>query len=317
MEHFVINPTPICKLNYFSNKFGVNLLCKRDDLFDKAGGGSKARMLQYILASVTPSNCDVIVTAGGPCSNFNRACALMCANLGITMHLIEYTDEPKEWNSLNHYLCDLIGIRRTICPKSEVPETINCIIKKYKDKGVKCKYIYGGGKSLEGFYAYYDAINELNKQVKDIDALFVACGTGTTLTGICAGMQKFYPNSKVYAISTARTKEAEYPVLLNNMSELNMYLASDFNFDNLEFNDTYLCGGYAKYNKNIANVIKESLSKEGLIIDPTYSGKAFYGMTDIIKKKHKEFANKTILFWNTGGLFNLLSTKYDKEISCI
>lgn len=89
MKHLAFNSTKITELAYYSNKYRTHLFAKRDDLFDEAGGGNKARMLQYILSEVSPENCDVIVTAGGPNSNFNRACALMCARLGILMHLVE------------------------------------------------------------------------------------------------------------------------------------------------------------------------------------------------------------------------------------
>ena len=88
MEHLPFCPTPLVNLPYYSKKWGLEMFCKRDDLFLYAGGGNKARMLQYILANIDSSNTDVLVTAGGPCSNFNRACALMCAEIGIKMHLI-------------------------------------------------------------------------------------------------------------------------------------------------------------------------------------------------------------------------------------
>ena len=47
MEHFSFSPTPITSLPYFSEKYNVEILVKRDDLFPSALGGSKARMLQY------------------------------------------------------------------------------------------------------------------------------------------------------------------------------------------------------------------------------------------------------------------------------
>ena len=49
MEHFSFNATPITSLPYFSEKYNVEILVKRDDLFPSVLGGSKARMLQYIL----------------------------------------------------------------------------------------------------------------------------------------------------------------------------------------------------------------------------------------------------------------------------
>ena len=54
------------------------------------------------------------------------------------------------------------------------------------------------------------------------------------------------------------------------------------------------------------NIIKECISNEGMIIDPTYSGKAFWGMNNIIESS-ETFKDKNILFWNTGGIMNLLS----------
>lgn len=309
MNHLDFSSTPITVLPYYSKLLGVNLLCKRDDLFTEAGGGSKARMLQYILADVSSAQYDVVLTAGGPCSNFNRACALMCAKIGIPMHLVEYTDEPIEFEtSLNYYLCKLANIRTTRCEKSNVPETISSVLQQYSEEGKKVKLIYGGGKSLEGIYAYYDAISEIYKQQINVDYLFVACGTGTTLTGICAGMQKYYPNAKVYAISTARTYETESFVLEDDMKILNDYLGTKYSFDNLIFSEDFLCGGYAKYTNELMDTIKQCISKEAMIIDPTYSGKAFWGMINIIRQS-QIYRGKNILYWNTGGIFNLLSTK--------
>lgn len=308
MNHLYFETTPISKLNYYSNKWKINLFCKRDDLFAKAGGGSKARMLQYILNDINKFNCDVLVTAGGPNSNFNRACALMCAHLGIKMHLIEYTDEPEQFNtSLNYYICQLAGISTTRCEKKNVPETIETVLREYRKNNIRTKFIYGGGKSLQGFMAYYEAVEELYQQgIRSIDHVFLACGTGTTLTGICAGFQDYFPKTKIHAISVARKYEDQYPVLLDNINTLNDYLNKRYTFDNLTFYETYLCGGYSHSCPQLLETIKECISCEGLIIDPVYTGKAFYGMSSIIEKSEIH-NNQDVLFWNTGGLFNLLS----------
>lgn len=313
MKHLDFTPTPVTSLPYYSEKFGCQLLCKRDDLFAEAGGGSKARMLQYILADVNRQNCDVLVTAGGPCSNFNRACALMCAKIGVSMHLVEYTDNPDEFeSSLNYFLCKLAGITRTRCKKDNVPDTIKRVLDSYFGK--KVKFVYGGGKSIEGIFAYFDAIAELKKQVEVVDHLFVSCGTGTTLTGICAGMQKFFPNAHVHAISVSRSFQVEKQTLDEDMVMLNNYLGSDYGFDNMTFYEDYLCGGYDCTTPELLNQIQECISKEGMIIDPCYSGKSFFGMIDILKKCCDMVRGKTIVYWNTGGLMNLLSMKSSYEI---
>lgn len=306
MEHLSFQATPVTPLHYFSEKYNVEMLAKRDDLFTSALGGSKARMLQYILYPIVNGGAKTIVTAGGPCSNFNRALALLCANYGLKMILVSYTDEPSEYDiSLNNFIVSQTNCEYVYCKKTEVPKTIEEVLNRC-DKATT-RFIYGGGKSLQGIFAYYDAVRELSYQVSDIDELFVACGTGTTLTGICAGMQKYYPKSKVHGISVARTYEAELPVLKSDMAILNQYLNEEYDFSNLVFHEDYLNGGYSKTSPEELKTIQECISHEGLIIDPTYAGKAFWGMTSILEKSNHK--NKKILFWNTGGLMNLLSQK--------
>ena len=65
--------------------------------------------------------------------------------------------------------------------------------------------------------------------------------------------------------------------------------------------------GFSKTSPEELRTIQECISHEGLIIDPTYAGKAFWGMTSILEER--DYKNKKILFWNTGGLMNLLSQK--------
>ena len=282
MEHFSFSPTPITSLPYFSEKYNVEILVKRDDLFPSALGGSKARMLQYILYPLLSGGAKTIVTAGGPCSNFNRALALLCANYGLKMILVSYTDEPSEYDiSLNNFIVSQTNCEYVFCKKTEVPKTIEKVLKQC-DKATT-RFIYGGGKSLQGVFAYYDAVKEMKAQTDHIDELFVACGTGTTLTGICAGMQKYFPKAKVHGISVARTYEAERSVIESDMGLLNHYLHEDFNFSNLIFYDEFLNGGYGKTSIEEIYTIKECIANEGLIIDPTYTGKAFWGMTSILK----------------------------------
>lgn len=306
MEHLSFNATPITPLPYFSEKYNVELLAKRDDLFSSALGGSKARMLQYILYPLLSGGAKTIVTAGGPCSNFNRALSLLCTSYGLKMILVSYTDEPEEYEtSLNNFIVSQTNCEYVFCKKTEVPKTIEKVLKQC-DKATT-RFIYGGGKSLQGVFAYYDAVKELKTQTDHIDELFVACGTGTTLTGICAGMQKYFPKAKVHGISVARTYEAELPVLTSDMEILNQYLHEKFDFSNLVFHDDFLNGGYSKTSPEELRTIQECISHEGLIIDPTYAGKAFWGMTSILEKR--DYKNKKILFWNTGGLMNLLSQK--------
>ena len=153
-------------------------------------------------------------------------------------------------------------------------------------------------------FAYYDAVRELREQLKgNLDEVYVACGTGTTLTGICAGMREYFPEAVVHGISVARPWDVEKEVLEEDMTYIRDYTGKNYDFTNLKFHDEFLLGGYGKTSQEELTVIQEVVSKEGMLVDPTYSGKAFYGMSNLVAKDVK----KNVLFWNTGGMMNLLS----------
>ena len=234
----------------------------------------------------------------------------MCAKLGIRMRLVSYTDDMMEYEtSLNHYLVRLAGVELTFCSKRDVPGTIQDVIKLTGKECRSYRYLYGGGKSLEGVFAYYDAVRELRGQVKgELDEVYVACGTGTTLTGICAGMREYFPEAVVHGISVARSWDMEKEVLEEDMAYIRDYTGKNYDFTNLKFHDEFLLGGYGKTSPEELEAIQEVVCKEGMIVDPTYSGKAFYGMTKLISKG----SQKNVLFWNTGGIMNLLSQKQEK-----
>ncbi|MBQ0087733.1 MAG: pyridoxal-phosphate dependent enzyme [Prevotellaceae bacterium] len=310
MNHLPFIQTPITPLPYFSKKYGVNLLCKRDDLFAEAGGGNKARMLQYILYGVTSDKYDVVVTAGNPCSNFNRACALMCAKLGVQLHIVEYSEHEEDFGfSANRKMCEWASTSFTRCEKSAVKVTIDRVVAQYQYQGKRVKFIYGGGRSIEGLYAYYDAVRELSEQVHDLDYIFAPCGTGTTCVGISVGLHAFMPNTQLIGISISRDIRSELSILQEDLDMLNDVLKTNYDFSNFTFNDSYLCGGYNQTNDALICTIKECISQEGLIIDSCYSGKGFYGMSQELEIFNEQYIGKKVLFWNTGGLFNIINAR--------
>lgn len=53
----------------------------------------------------------------------------------------------------------------------------------------------------------------------------------------------------------------------------------------------------------MSSYLDEVMKKTGVMFDTTYSGKAFYGMMDYLKKNR---IIAPVLFWYTGGLMNLM-----------
>ena len=90
------------------------------------------------------------------------------------------------------------------------------------------------------------------------------------------------------------------------MSYMNVNL--NFSKDEINIIDGYVGKGYALSSEWELEFIKELAKLEGIILDPVYTGKAMYGLTEEIKKgKFSEHEN--LLFIHTGGMFGIFPQK--------
>lgn len=69
--------------------------------------------------------------------------------------------------------------------------------------------------------------------------------------------------------------------------------------NNLYFWDKYLGEGYGKYDDLVLDTITQTLCKEGMFLDSTYTGKALYAMKKYIEEEN--ILGKNILFIHTGS----------------
>ena len=72
--------------------------------------------------------------------------------------------------------------------------------------------------------------------------------------------------------------------------------------------DGYVGPGYARAEPVIFDTIKWLAQLEGVILDPVYTGKAFYGMIQEIKAGKFQHS-KCLVFLHTGGIFGLFPQK--------
>lgn len=307
MSHFEFQPTPIEEHKGLSLELGCNLFIKRDDLFTIAGGGSKARMLQYILYDAVVQKADYILTAGGPYSNFNRALALMCGILNLKMRLVIY-DKNKHIGtvSLNKRICDLCEVEYVHCEPDEVKEVLEKQSEILEQLGHKVYYIWGGGKSPQGVQAYFDCIEEVATQIDfQPDIIFVPLGTGTTFSGLMLGSSTYFPDCQVKGISVARDFNTAAPVVNQIINEFQRH----FTHSHIEYNlannivDSFTLGGYGCSSNQLDIFLKMLALRYGLILDNIYVGKALFGLYQMVKED-KSYEGKNILFINTGGIYN-------------
>lgn len=291
--------SPVHTLNLLKNNCTFNI--KRDDLLPFYLGGNKVRKNTFILNSLNQKP-DVIITNGGSESNHARVCALMASQLGIDCHLVLHGERLESpFLNGNSYFTDATNCKVEYVSADAIGSTISRAEEFYNSKNKSNLIIPGGGHSIEGAKAYVSAVEELEFEP---DFIVFASGTGATHAGILAGVKKRNWQTKVIGISIARQSDSGVEAIDELYKPLCASEAIYYDKSDILFIDSYTFGGYGKYDTELLIFLKKSIALTGVPFDPIYTGKALFGMADLIEKCIiPEFSN--ILFWHTGGLLNL------------
>ncbi len=296
-----IEKTPIIPL---SDHYGNNhIYMKRDDLIPFSFGGNKARKAAEFYKEIKKQEADVVVTYGSNASNHCRIIANMAAAMGLDCHIISPDGHTEVLN--NTFMVTQFGATIERCPVELVSKTIENRMDELRKAGRKPYFIMGGGHGNSGTEAYVKVYNEIteyeNVTNKSFDYIFHASGTGTTQAGlVCGKLLEEKTTDRIVGISIARKEAYGRQVVKESIKE---YLQDDFENrfreECLEFTDDYICGGYGEYTEELETTIKNVMKWEGIPMDHTYVGKAFFGMLQYLKQH--EIQDKNILFIHTGG----------------
>ena len=286
-----------------------NIKVVRDDVFPFIGGGSKARKAIFYESFLQEQGYNAVVTCGGIQSNHNRAIALMAAKNGWKCHLcIQGSQERFYSENGNALLNRLSGAECEMIRPENTSHAMDRAMDSFKKRGMNPYYIHGGGHDLPGGIAFVEAVKELKSQCDAIEYkpkyIFHASGTGSTQAGIAVGLDMFgWHDVTLIGISVARQFERGNLVIEEFANLLSQYYGLSTDYRNcINFCTDYLCGGYENFTSEMKVYLDYAMCQTGLMFDTTYSGKAFYGMMDIVKKNN---INEPVMFWHTGGLMNI------------
>lgn len=289
-----------------------NLRVFRDDLYPFLGGGNKGRKMDYIAKAIVRENAKALVTTGGFQSNHCRAVAVYAAQYGLKCTLVLHgSKEAFEQESGNAKIMRLSGAEIVFVDEaSQIGGAMDKAMEIHTSLNLKPYYIWGGGHTLEGGLAYIEAVKAVKEYADQKnwvpDYIFHASGTGSTQSGILAGLDLYgLDHTQVIGISVGRKAEPAIKIVQLFYEELcKQYNISHTNRPTIVL-DEYLMEGYGCYNEEVKQISVSSLSKYGFTLDTCYTAKAFYGMLDYISKNN--IKGKNILFWHTGGVFNFLA----------
>src|SRR5438309_229688 len=147
------------------------LWVKRDDATGLAGGGNKARKLEYLCEEAVVHGCDTLVTGGGRQSNHVRMTAAAANRLGLHCTVVLGSDPPSV-PSGNVVLDELLGPEMVWAGPLEyygVEAAIDHVARRLIEEGRKPYAMPIGGASLTGALGYVRAAQELTQQHPDTD----------------------------------------------------------------------------------------------------------------------------------------------------
>ena len=288
--------TPVIQIPDEKNSIYV----KRDDLLPFSFGGNKVRIALEFINDMKKQGKDCIVGYGNARSNLSRALANLCYQFKIPCHIISPADEDgtriDTYNSKMVLSCDA---KFHYCRKTNVKETVESVLNDIRKEGLKPYYIYGDSTGKGNEHTPMLAYAKLYEEIKgQYDYIFLATGTGMTQGGLLAGKAINNGTEKIIGISVARSAAQEIEVLRKSLECFSDRIQKIENYE-INVEDAYLCDGYGTYNRQIEKTIHQQLTCNGMPLDPTYTGKAFWGMQDYLNRKC--ITGKKVLFIHTGG----------------
>ncbi len=284
--------SPVQQVQYvpFAER-GVQVFVKRDDLIHPLISGNKWRKLKHPLMQARQAGKNHLVTFGGAYSNHLLATAAAAALFGFKATAF-VRGEPVDNDTL--FICRLHGMQLLFVGRDEYKDK-QALFDKHFGTDTDAYLINEGGASAEGARGCAELLNELTETY---DHLFCACGTGTTAAGIINGIAQHDLPTYFHGVPVLKGSE-----FLRN--DINQYLQMPLPY---ELHTGYHFGGYAKTTPELTGFVKAFTSATGIMIEPVYTGKMFFALTDLISKS--TFApGSRILAVHTGGLLGILGMR--------
>jgi len=264
----------------------VRVFVKRDDMIHPYISGNKWRKLNYPLQEAQAQEKSTLVTFGGAWSNHLLATA--CAGAKFGFHTYGFVRGEEVHNPVLA-LCKLFGMSLHFVDR-EAYRDKTTLFERYFGKQAEAFFIDEGGYGKAGVRGVSELMHELNQSY---DHCFCACGTGTTLAGLASGNN----NGQMILHGVPVLKGGEF--IQEELEKLQIMPYK------VHLHLSYHFGGYGKTKPELIAFIKSFTQQTGIVIEPTYTGKLFYAVHDLIQKDYFPKGVK-ILVLHTGGLTGFL-----------
>src|SRR5690606_9863685 len=189
-------------------------------------------------------------------------------------------------------LCQLFGMELHFVDRERYRDK-RALFDTYFADAEDAYFVDEGGYGVLAAQGCAEITNELHRTY---DHFFCACGTGTTLAGLALGVNTHQWTTVLHGVPVLKGGDfiGDEIAKLGVTNTTNIRLHLDYHF-----------GGYAKVKPELIEFIKTFTRQTAIMIEPTYTGKLFYAIHDLIAQKQIERGSKVLVI-HSGGLTGLL-----------
>lgn len=318
-------PTPLEELRALSSFLGgPRIFIKRDDLSGLGLGGNKLRKLEYAMAEAQEQGASAVITSGAVQSNHCRLVTAAANRLGLKTYLVLRGEEPelatgnllvdKILGATEIHYVSTTGAYGDTKGEGPVERKVRELEEILRSEGEVPYYIPNGCRPLHGALGYASCVREVVDQLFDLnlapDYFVTACGTTSTQGGLILGSELYCQGmAKVIGISISGPREKLVEKIRNSLSEAHAFLGLRYEVpQDIEVYDDYIGEGYGLPTPAMEEAVELLARKEGIVLDPVYTGKAMAGLIDLVRKGrfHKE---EVVVFIHTGGIPGLFASE--------
>jgi len=310
-------PTPLEPLPRTSEALGVEVLIKRDDLTGSELTGNKVRKLEYLLAEAQDQGADTVITCGGEQSNHCRATAMAAVRAGLACRLVLRVADPANPPATegNILLDRLAGARLRWISRPDWARRTAIMAdeaERVAAEGGRPYVIPEGGSNATGSWGYLACAAELAAELAALPprptTVVYAAGSGGTGAGLVMGARVHglaELGVGVAGVNVCDDRDYFVRVITAITAEMTArWSLPAVAAGDVEIIDGHVGLGYARSRPEELVTIRDLCRRDGVVLDPVYTGKAFHGMLTELARDPARFGER-IVFLHTGGIFGL------------
>ena len=189
---------------------------------------------------------------------------------------------------------------------------LEALAENYRNHGRKPWVIPVGASDGHGVWGYFNCARELKadfgRESIAPQKLFHATGSAGTQAGLSAGAVAYELPCEIIGMAVCDNENYFLNKVREDLTHWADYYKTGMKVVDIPVtvNDRYIGPGYAVATEEVLDVIRQVAATEGIVLDPVYTGKAFFGMINEIKNGALNDCSD-VVFVHTGGIFGLMA----------